>query len=57
MTDLTDKVRELRAEVNNNVFVFDPEYFRHQSAVFSHAKEEVNPSMLLFCGAIDIIYK
>jgi hypothetical protein len=57
MTDLTDTLRELRTEVNSNVFAFDLKYFRRQSAVFSHTKEEVIPSMLLFCGAIDIIYK
>ena len=55
MTDLTDTLRELRTEVNSNVF--DLKYFRRQSAVFIHTKEEVMPSMLLFCGAIDIIYK
>ena len=57
MTDLTDTLRELRTEVNSNVFAFDLKYFRRQAAVFSHTKEEVVPSMLLFCGAIDIIYK
>ena len=57
MSDLTDTLRELRTEVNSNVFAFDLKYFRHQSAVYSHTKEEGIPSMLLFCGAMDIIYK
>jgi len=49
MTDLTDTMRELRTEVNSNVFAFGLKYCRRrQSAVYSHTKEEVIQSMLLF---------
>jgi len=48
MTDLTDTLRELRTEVNSNVFAFGLKYYRRQSVVFSQTKEELIPSSLLF---------
>jgi len=53
MTDLTDMLRELRTEVNSNVFPFGLKYCRRQSMVFIPTKEEV---MLLFCGAHTYIF-
>jgi len=45
MTDLTNTLRELRTEVNSNVFAFGFKYCRRQSAVYNYTKEEVIPSI------------